>query len=207
MSAEDIIKVAAVLAASLLLVYVIYDNSQRSDAKLLDQERHHENFYADSGVAASGPSGMSSGPAPLSAPASLAPKMGMGMGMNANQVRPVESSNRDGRDSVGAPSAPSAGPADCYPRDRLTAADLLPRDAVDSKWAQVNPAGQGDVKDQNFLTAGYHIGINTIGSSLRNANLQLRSEPPNPQNVVSPFLNTTINPDLNRKAFEIGGDF
>jgi len=51
------------------------------------------------------------------------------------------------------------------------------------------------------------VGINTIGSSLRNANLQLRSEPIIPQAVVSPFLNSTISPDLNRKAFEIGGDF
>jgi hypothetical protein len=93
---------------------------------------------------------------------------------------------------------------DCYPKDRLTAEDLLPKDAANSKWAQVNPAGQGDVKDQNFLTAGFHIGINTIGQSLRNANLQLRSEPPNPKSQVSPWNQSTIEFDNSRRYFEVG---
>lgn len=96
-------------------------------------------------------------------------------------------------------------PKDCFPKDKLTADDLLPKDAANSKWAQVNPAGQGDLKDQNFLNAGYHVGINTVGSSLRNPNMQLRSEPPNPQMKVSPWNQTTIESDLNRKPLEIGG--
>jgi len=82
----------------------------------------------------------------------------------------------------------------CFPRDRLTSDDLLPQGA-NSKWATVNPTGTGDITDQNFLTAGYHIGINTVGQSLRNANLQLRYEPPNPQIPVSPWGISTIEPD------------
>lgn len=93
----------------------------------------------------------------------------------------------------------------CFPKDKLTAEDLLPKDAANSRWAQVNPAGQGDVKDKNFLNAGFHMGINTVGTSLRNANLQLRSEPPNPQVKVSPWNQTTIESDLNRRPLEIGG--
>jgi hypothetical protein len=96
-------------------------------------------------------------------------------------------------------------PKDCFPKDKLTAEDLLPRDSANSKWAQVNPAGQGDVKDQNFLNAAYHVGINTVGTSLRNPNMQLRSEPPNPQMKVSPWNQTTIESDLNRRPLEIGG--
>ena len=96
-------------------------------------------------------------------------------------------------------------PKDCFPKDKLTSEDLLPKDAANSKWAQVNPAGQGDLKDKNFLNAGFHIGINTVGNSLRNPNLQLRSEPPNPQLKVSPWNQTTIESDLNRKPLEIGG--
>lgn len=107
-------------------------------------------------------------------------------------------------DSAAAPLSPAPT---CYPRDRLTAEDLLPKDAANSKWAQLNPAGQGDVQDQNFLTSGYHIGVNTQGQSLRNANYQLRSEPANPQQAVSPWNIATITPDINRKALEIGGDF
>ena len=95
-------------------------------------------------------------------------------------------------------------PADCYPKDQLSPSDLLPQDP-NSTWAQVNPSGQGDLKDQNFLNAGYHVGINTVGQTLRNANMQLRSEPPNPQVKVSPWQQTTIEPDTNRRAMEIGG--
>lgn len=98
-------------------------------------------------------------------------------------------------------------PNDCFPKDRLTVDDLLPKDAANSKWAQVNPAGQGDVKDQNFLSAGYMIGINTVGSSLKNANLQLRSEPVIPKVSVGPFLNSTYEAsDVLRRPLEIGGD-
>ena len=66
------------------------------------------------------------------------------------------------------------------------------------------PIGDGILADVNLLDAGSHIGINTIGQSLRNANIQLRSEPPNPQVNVSPWMNTTIGPDLPRRPLEIG---
>jgi hypothetical protein len=95
-------------------------------------------------------------------------------------------------------------PAECYPKDVLSSADLLPKDA-DSAWAQVAPSGQGSLQDKNFLTAGFHVGINTVGQTLRNANYQLRSEPPNPQVKVSPWNQTTIDPDTNRRPMEIGG--
>ena len=94
-------------------------------------------------------------------------------------------------------------PNECYPKDVLTPNDLLPQDA-NSTWAQTVPNGQGSLGDQNFLNAGFHVGINTVGQSLRNANLQLRSEPANPQLKVSPWLQTTIEPDVNRRAMEIG---
>lgn len=82
-------------------------------------------------------------------------------------------------------------------------ADLLPKD-TNSQWAQLNPAGGADFKNVNLLKAGYNIGIDTVGSSLRNANLQVRSEPPNPTTIVSPWSNTTIEPDLMRAPLEIG---
>jgi hypothetical protein len=108
-----------------------------------------------------------------------------------------------GAGSAGA-SASGDGMQSCFPRDRLTASDLLPKDAADSKWARINPSGTGDIHDQNYLTAGYHVGINTVGQSLRNANLQLRSEIPNPQNAVGPWMISTIEPDLRQATLEIG---
>ena len=93
-------------------------------------------------------------------------------------------------------------PSECYPKDVLSSGDLLPKDP-NSLWAQVSPSGQGSLADQNFLTSGFHIGINTVGQSLRNANRQLRSEPLNPQIKVSPWQQTTIEPDINRRPLEI----
>ena len=94
-------------------------------------------------------------------------------------------------------------PRDLFPQNQLTASDLLPVDN-NSIWASVNPRGQGELADKNFLESGYHIGINTNGQSLRNANQQIRSDPPNPQIKVSPWNQTTIEPDVSRRSFEIG---
>lgn len=117
---------------------------------------------------------------------------------NGNETYSKVASSMPGMDASTSPS--------CFPRDRLTADELLPKDAANSKWAQLNPAGQGDVRDQNFLTAGYHVGVNTTGSSKRNANLQLRSEPVNPQQAVSPWMQSTIEPNAFQRPLEIGGD-
>jgi hypothetical protein len=88
--------------------------------------------------------------------------------------------------------------------ESLTPEQLLPQDNS-STWNQVNPSGEGSLKDRNFLQSGFHIGINTVGQTLRNANLQLRSEPPCPQVKVSPWMTSTIEPDVGRRPFEIAG--
>jgi hypothetical protein len=120
-----------------------------------------------------------------------------------NDVKPSESLNNEDYKAVDfAVSQPTSN--DCFPRDKNTLEDLLPKDAANTTWAQVNPAGQGDVKDQNFLNAGFHVGMNTVGQTLRNANYQLRSEPPNPKMQVSPWNQSTIEYDTSRRVFEVG---
>jgi len=100
----------------------------------------------------------------------------------------------------------SRTPSTCYPQPALKPEDLLP--SQESKAIQefniAQPIGEGILADVNLLDAGAHIGINSVGQSLRNANTQLRSEPPNPQVNVSPWMNTTIGPDLPRRPLEIG---
>ena len=114
-----------------------------------------------------------------------------------------------GRNSVYAPvnsegeTVGNDKPKDCFPKEQLSPEDLLPGSA-DSSWSQSVPSS-GKLGDQNFLTAGYHVGVNTVGQSLRNANRQLRSEPANPQVKVSPWMQSTIDSDVNRKPLEIGG--
>jgi hypothetical protein len=94
-------------------------------------------------------------------------------------------------------------PPSCSKGSATNPGDLLPKDS-NSEWSRLNPNGNSDLSNVNLLQAGYHAGIDTVGSSLRNANLQVRSEPPNPTKQVSPWLNTTIEPDLMRTPLEIG---
>jgi hypothetical protein len=82
-------------------------------------------------------------------------------------------------------------------------ADLLPKDN-NNDWSKLNPSGSGPLSNINLLKAGALIGIDTIGQTLRNANLQIRSEPPNPQLSVGPWNQSTITPDFMRPPMEIG---
>jgi hypothetical protein len=84
-------------------------------------------------------------------------------------------------------------------------ADLLPADE-NSQWSALNPnaANKGDTTMPDLLKAGYHIGLDTIGQTLRNANLQLRSDPIITKTVVGPWNQSTIETDFARVPLEIG---
>lgn len=99
-------------------------------------------------------------------------------------------------------SMPKA-PSSCSTSNIQNPDELLPKGGS-GEWAELNPSGQGELANVNLLKAGYHIGIDTIGQSLRNANQQIRSEPANPQLYVGPWNNTTIEPDFMRPPLEIG---
>lgn len=81
-----------------------------------------------------------------------------------------------------------------YTETHLASEELLPKGGLGASWAAVNPAGMGDLKGQNFLDAGYHTNTAVAGVSQtnRNASWDVRSEYPNPQVKVGPFINTTI---------------
>jgi hypothetical protein len=141
-------------------------------------------------------------PATAATPYTSEQAMKAGPGVQGSQM-PKEGfadlSAYEGPASFGSAEAP----AGCYPRDQLTPSELLPRD-MNSIWAEQNPMGPGSLKGKNFLSAGALIGVNTVGQSLRNANLQVRSEPPNPQVAVSIFNQSTISPDISHRPLEIG---
>lgn len=101
-------------------------------------------------------------------------------------------------------AVPSFDNTACFPKDNLTSKDLLPKDAADSKWAQMNPSTGASIYDGAFLNSGFWTGINSKNGNLRNANLQLRSDPPNPTQPVSPWLQSTIQPDTTHRELEIG---
>lgn len=81
---------------------------------------------------------------------------------------------------------------------------LLPKEvATQEDFGEFAP--DDILKGQNFLDPRDQIGFpETIGGALRNANQQVRSEPPNPRAPVSIFNNSTIEPDQMRPPFEIG---
>ena len=94
-------------------------------------------------------------------------------------------------------------PPSCASKQISNPKDLLPADN-NSEFSKMNPSGAGDLMNVNLLRAGHHIGINTVGTSLRNANLQVRSEPPNPRLNTGPWNTSTITSDGHRRPLEIG---
>ena len=142
-------------------------------------------------------------------------------GYETNQVMPQQYKNTNAQASAGVRPAEPLGqnevfasangiqtsspgiPSSCSQPNISNPAELLPKDS-NSQWAQLNPSGKGELANVNLLKAGYHIGIDTIGQTLRNANLQIRSEPPNPQLYVGPWNQSTIEPDFMRPPLELG---
>jgi len=113
-----------------------------------------------------------------------------------------------GTDSSAAAPAAAALDADVPKTDDKPIAvpnDLMPSDG-NSQWAALNPVNmnQGNILAGDMLQAGYHIGLDTIGQTLKNANLQLRSDPIIPKVDVGPWNQSTYEPDYGRVPLEIG---
>lgn len=120
----------------------------------------------------------------------------------------VAASNPDGQNEVfasatGMDTSMPGLPSTCKNTSITNPSELLPKDS-NNQWAQLNPNGKGELANVNLLKAGWLIGIDTVGQTLRNANQQIRSEPPNPQLAVGPWNQSTIEPDLLRVPMEIG---
>ena len=106
--------------------------------------------------------------------------------------------------SVGPVAAgPAAGPSTAgssgMNRGSGLASSLLPREiASEEDFGQFAP--EDILAGQNFLDPRQQIGMpETIGGTLRNANQQIRKDPPNPK---TPYVwnNSTIVPDLMQRG-------
>jgi hypothetical protein len=84
--------------------------------------------------------------------------------------------------------------------------ELLPKDD-NSQWASINPSSQNAPNTPDLLQAGYHIGLDTVGQTLKNPNLQLRSDPVITKADVGPWNNSTVEPDLIRLPLEVSSTF
>jgi len=118
--------------------------------------------------------------------------MGDGMPMTSQPVLPA------------APVIPTATSTGSYSaKSTGSPQDLLPKDQ-NSQFSDFNMINQGNIVMPDLLDAGYLIGLDTIGQSLRNPNYQDRSDPIIPKVNVGPWNNSTIEPDLGRVPLELG---
>ena len=83
---------------------------------------------------------------------------------------------------------------------------LLPKEVpVSDDFGQFST--EAILSGQNYLDPRAQIGYpETVGGTLRNANLQIRSEPSNPRDPVSIWNLSTIVPDKMRPQFELEQD-
>ena len=124
--------------------------------------------------------------------------------VGGRQAAPVADTGANGYSSVDAMTGQGgAPPASATNLPVANPSDLLPRD-TNNQWGSLNPSGSGDLLGQNLLSATFLTGIDTIGNTMKNANLQLRSEPANPQLNVGPWNQSTFAPDLMRTPLELG---
>ena len=176
-----------IVAAALVLGYAVMNYSTSKSS--VNERMENESSQGHSGV--------------MNPPQS--PNQGSSTGVCGNSYQPSApmGENSGPATASGVHTSMQGLPPSCSNQQVVNPAELLPKD-TNSEWAKLNPMGAGDLQNVNLLQAGYHVGINTVSSSLRNANLQLRSEPANPQVSVGPWNNTTISPDNNRRPLEIG---
>ena len=84
----------------------------------------------------------------------------------------------------------------------FVATSLLPKPAIPGQQAWDIGAPNNILANQNFLSATQQIGVDTTLSSTKNQSYDIRNTIPNPINVVSPWNNTSIMPDLERRPLD-----
>jgi hypothetical protein len=87
-----------------------------------------------------------------------------------------------------------------------TLSQLLPKGSMGA-GAGVAPVSASDLTGQNFMDASHHAAVDVIGVSQtkRNISYDIRTEVPNPTSSVSPWSNTTIQPDVIKNGRPLEG--
>lgn len=93
-------------------------------------------------------------------------------------------------------STPTPGPT-------TISASLLPKpdgSADDpSSWSQFAPQ---TLTGQQLIDPRKFIGVDTVGSTLKNASHDLRRDPPIPKQEVSPWINSSVDPDPYKRSLD-----
>lgn len=84
---------------------------------------------------------------------------------------------------------------DCDVEDLYDIENYLPQEQNDAWWESLDQ--NIPIKDRHLININKPIGINTIGNSLKNASYDLRGAPSCPKFAITPFNNSSIDPDIN----------
>lgn len=85
------------------------------------------------------------------------------------------------------------------PKGTITSSELLPTDEKQNEYNQTKL--NTSYYDANLaVDASAKLGVDTVGSSKKNASYDLRGTLPCPKFVVSPWMNSTYEPDTNIKS-------
>ena len=81
------------------------------------------------------------------------------------------------------------------------AQDFLPKE-INDKWFDTDfSQAKNNIQDDKLInTERYVIGINTVGQSLKNPSYDIRGTVPCPKFQISPWNNSTTEPDYNLKS-------
>ena len=84
------------------------------------------------------------------------------------------------------------------PNTKYQSKDYLPQE-VNNTWFETDLSNaKYDVNNNKLInTDKFAIGINTVGQSLKNPSYDIRGTIPNPKITVSPWMQSTIEPDFN----------
>jgi hypothetical protein len=124
-------------------------------------------------------------------------------GSNVNDNAPLIKTPEDVSAAVKTQSSATAG--DYKLADTNDPGDLLPPDS-NSQWAASNPSSNTTGQMPDLLNAVSRIGLDSIGQTMKNANLQIRSDPAIVKQNVGPWNNSTFEADNIRTPLELGGN-
>ena len=178
------------LAVAVLLIVGVYFYNERMSGAHNMAGMTNSQYSSDSEVKDSTPISNSQAPPEHPSQAHSGVQPANPMGMNAGYGS-----------AQGLQTATAGIPPNCANQQLENPSSLLPTSHPSHMGGT---SGEGELQNVNLLKAGQLAGIDTVGSTLRNANLQVRSEPANPRTQVSPWMNSTIEPDLMRVPLEIG---
>lgn len=84
--------------------------------------------------------------------------------------------------------------------DLFDVEQMLPRE-IEEDWFDIEPLqATKKIRGTHLIHPKVHMGVNTVGSSLKNATHDIRGDIPNPKIRVAPWLQSTIEPDTNLKG-------